>query len=128
METLKFEEICPYLPYSLIIQYKIEGLFGNVKLYEGELIDLNWRSKEANSSCMASHKLEDIKPLLIPMSEINTIMKWPDGEYMMTDIPNEHETADGMQYDTFIMYVERHFDVFRLIERGLALNKLTFKS
>lgn len=163
MGTLKFEEVYPYLPYGLIIQYKIEGWSG-AQFYESELIDLNFRSKEANSSCIASHKLADIKPLLIPISEFGawdeifmrglSACVWEEEIFSLAfeyhddavecliyvnDIKynctfsyingNLEFNGDIMfnQWAAFAEMFKQHIDVFGLIERGLALNKLTFK-
>lgn len=126
-KKLELRHIAPYLPYKLKVRIlPLNDLYSDQITFIECLSDEFVTFKKAPDYYFQDNEPDiDFKPLLIPLSEQNTIMKWPDGEYKMTDIPNEHECADTMQYATFLMYVERHFDVFNLIDSGLALNKLT---
>lgn len=72
--NLEIKHLAPYLHYGLKIQYVVRAFFDD-KLYIGDLIDLNCRENMANSSCVLSHKIVDVKPLLLPLTAL-TYKQW----------------------------------------------------
>jgi hypothetical protein len=79
--------------------------------------------------------LHRIKPLLVPLSELKNTNAYEDiskaceqrmvEEYYHLRLEKNYSPL-GMPYWVFTILVEYHFDVFGLIDAGLALNKLEY--
>jgi len=113
METIKLEELAPYLPYNLMFTF---GTTGNCVILEmqglaqGEINNsYHWWKIETN----------DIKPLLRPLSDMmlpEHILGIGKIEWN-TESDNAAYTLKQYQY----LY-SHHFDLNKLIDRGLALS------
>lgn len=112
LQQLELKHLAPYLPYELILYHKYA---------DTELI------KELNggniySICDGS---TSYKPLLIPLSQIE------DELFDEIGFADEEDfiacVLDGsILHSNWLKLVERHYDVFGLIDAGLALNKMDF--
>ena len=115
---LELKHLSPYLPYGLTNQrafhtpQKIDGIVGN-KVYFGDTILF----------------INQIKPLLRPLSdleenwkEVNSPYDYPDFGHMERSILSGHAN-----YEFIIELISEHFDVFGLIDKGLAINLNTIK-
>lgn len=76
---------------------------------------------------------KDVKPLLLPLSELTKVqfteMGWvnePNG-CSFTDLIIEYADNEKLDMKDVKYLCQQHFDVFGLIEAGLALNKLDYK-
>lgn len=101
MEKLEFKHLVPYLPYNL-------GMYGC----------------QSKMSCDTLQKFIDdewdIIPILRPLSDLeldefeNKIF---NREYII-----DKETESDLSYYEWCFLFENHFDVFGLIEKGLAID------
>ena len=137
---LELKHISPYIPYDL--EFKdpetvVPGVM--VAICAGMPGLLFYENKDE----IEYFDLSRVKPLLIPLSElpkqakstvvgirnidqINSkswyLIKHKGGETCFYDLPEEMPIEDV--YDTYEQLFAAHYDVFGLIEKGLALNKL----
>lgn len=118
METhLKIEYLAPYLPYNL----KIIGHGKNISVlkYKTEASDLGGISLNG--------VLEDwhVKPILRPLNELKNEMNKFDkmvlyGGYNKGDF--RFGGIESCSPDDYQLLLKNHFDVFGLIEKGLAID------
>ncbi len=109
MEKLELKHLAPYLPY---------GLKGLGKYPNG---DDNIR--EINISNVMAYVDNDInsKPILRPLSDLTNYKGiFHNWEYII----NTELSCDITWYEWEALF-EHHFDVFGLIEKGLAIDKNT---
>ena len=134
---LTIEKICPYLPYGLQVSYfDAERVLNQICTIE--LVHLPDELTIVNSEYQYEVAIDEIKLLLIPLSELTTYAPYlkefgePDvfldynGEWAMDftvggptiswPLQSTQEYLNGLY--------KYHFDVFDLIDSGLALNKL----
>lgn len=132
---LKLEHLGPYLPYGLKVKLtfvpdsELPWYYEDKDLFVLEGMMLDWYN---------SSNITDIKPLLIPMTEIwnKEYQKQDWAEYIKYDRVKELfvvdvETSTGTMYlKSFVSIMDflysNHFDVFGLIDQDLALNKLNY--
>ena len=137
---IELKHLAPYLPYRLNTNA------GVIKIIDidSELIEIEYNPDDGSDTVVY---FSDIKPILRPLSDITkeievngerfipvekiydgSIYEWKNDkeqhgvfyDYVMD--MHTHELAEELQYNVFIMLVEWHFDVFGLIEKGLAIN------
>lgn len=124
MEKIKLSEICGYLPYGLSINNKNEELRAIVNpdgvetLFRGHLINY--------------YELEEIKPILSPLKDIYTHKykpKYAKGMHVISEIIPMYYLemikigqVKEIPYDWFELLLKEHFDVYGLINRGLAID------
>lgn len=142
MEKLKLEHIAPYLPYGLKCQ---------IDLGQNEIIITDSWGLKTGSDYPASYydegkryglMLSQIKPLLHPMSdlykeidgEIPADILFPKEYYSLIDFYEEHNRENQIQsfikdglnwcetYSFWEYLLSKHFDVFSLIDNGLAID------
>ena len=113
MEKLELKHLAPYLPYKL----KVMGEYGK---YE-EVIGYE------NNHLLFEYglgKIESLKPILRPLSDLSKNEFISElGHFTKTFKFN----LDVTEYQFIIKMIKLHFDVFGLIEKGLAINKNTIK-
>jgi hypothetical protein len=135
MKKLEIKHLAPYLPYGLKIQGQthksIETLFG----LKGETVFV-----EYSQSLYAWADIFDIKPILRPLSDLTKEIEH-NGERF---VPSERYNIDKdflyeidtnqediiyidvlEMYNLFLILLEMHFDVFGLIDKGLAIDTNT---
>ena len=110
MKTLELKHLAPYLPYRLNMLSSEMGI---------------WELNPCSFQEDGTPRFGVSKPLLIPLSAFNDsdadreIFK--TGNYYTSVYLNK--TKDLPQWE-FEILCKHHFDVFGLIDAGLALNKL----
>jgi len=137
---LTLEHLTPYLPYNVRVKHKhggearINGIFFNGLFPKGGIRvgDIKkWPDKKA----ISDWPVPDVKPILRPLSEFNEI-GWYDedeNEIHLTQYTDDnlffHNILDSddvpIQAVLHLMgqLFEKHYDVFGLIEAGLAVKK-----
>jgi hypothetical protein len=133
MKKLEIKHLAPYLPYGLKCQWgadeaSITGLIRNAVVLIGE----HWEESQKTD-------LSNIKPLLCPLSDLTKedkdglikiydIIMWCEGNCdayedwadIFCEIPSE-ELIIQAPYEVVQELLKQHFDVFGLIEQGLAI-------
>lgn len=136
---LELKHLTPYLPYGLKVKYK-----GQIK----ELLGLKNHSPWSSQTMVCVNKGEwtyeyEIKPILIPLSDLQNkeLDYWIEFEsktnefdctYLIEALINKTFYAKDVHF-AFKIYdilFKMHFDVFGLIEEGLAIdiNKINYKN
>ena len=114
---LELKHLAPYLPYGLTYQVKLKEIKLMV-ISTGNIYNI---LRAVNEGVYG----DEYKPILRPLSDLTKVLQWDDGQYMMTDY--DDFDLDETSYNTIQGYLARHFDVFGLIEKGLAININTLK-
>ena len=142
MEKLELKHLAPYLPYSLKCQLVDQGETVIAKLC-GAYTDNSYAFFDTVES---EHGFDSIKPILRPLSdlieEINHngdifypcdkvsddiahlylgTSEIPSNEEVVSNVISEHHVIE-LQYLFVGKLFEWHFDVFGLIEKGLAID------
>ena len=131
METLELKHLAPYLPYSLEFNCDFNGIQEMTGLFVAEedgepLVQFKGYCADINDT---THK-----PILRPLSDLTKEIEI-DGEKIVISNEyrscrfNEMSTLKGgsvilrsimlKEYDIILKY---HFDIFGLIEKGLAID------
>jgi hypothetical protein len=113
---LKLEDLAPYLPYGLMCELTDKSKIKVAKLC-GAYTDNSYAFFDTVES---EHGYSKIKPILRPLSDLTKVLQWDDGQYMMTDF-DDFDLAET-SYNTVQDYLAKHFDVFGLIPKGLAID------
>jgi len=120
---LELRHLAPYLPYGL----KAEILDNQIKEIRGI-----GRFKDVSYACFDEmdkankfddeFRLEEIKPILHPLSDITEhhakVVGYSSKEKLIKAIEGQ-----DLNYNNFSELFEEHYDVFGLIDKGLAINK-----
>lgn len=138
-ETLQLEHLCGYLPYGLKMQIdwpngNVEGgLLKSIGLHPGtggeDLLTIFVEIEKDNSRQFIFRKNQKkyaVKPLVIPLSELTLELlnnEMPEQLIRICKTNQKHILTYG--YQTICILMKYHFDVFGLLEKGLAVNKLT---
>lgn len=141
MSEIKFEQIAPYLPYNLeceILNYKSDYVgekYATVKgyYYLGNECFFNFKK---GRDC-AGKSVKEFKPILRPLEDLKkeitvngkkfTPIKTFFREARMLiehelKVTNGNIICDYMSYEIMLKLFEWHFDVFYLLDKGLAVN------
>jgi hypothetical protein len=117
-EKLELKHLAPYLPYGLKLQSK--NPFG-IK-HTCSLVFEREEYLECNIKTAIKYQF---KPILIPLSELTKESAinygYPDEHHLERSVLSSHAP-----YKIWIELVSEHYDVFGLIDKGLAIdiNKL----
>ena len=137
---LTIKELAPYAPYNLKVQLGVT---------ERDLTAISCDSKYvfvteyigARKKQMAG--IESIKPLLRPLSDLTNEIEHNGEKFVFSDLyftnnkiikaqnPNNclfNNMLNDLDYNSIQLLLRYHFDVFGLIERGLALPIKKMKS
>tara|TARA_R110002167_G_C12573455_1_gene642787 strand:+ start:35 stop:454 length:420 start_codon:yes stop_codon:yes gene_type:complete len=133
---LELKHLAPYLPYGLKV---LSSFSESATISSLHLTDLESR-KAVNLQLdgvpitFRGDNLDSIKPILRPLSDLKTIekeIKLVDSYWYVDDYLTEKCTVDKiypLHVIEFIPYaimqvlLKHHFDVFGLIEKGLAID------
>lgn len=141
MEKLELKHIAPYLPYGL----KYQGYYGGVSTMRDikHIRDYNEETDEYTPNIQVDgYTIEFIKPLLRPLSdlckeiddEVPADILFPKEFYSLIDFYEEHNRENQIQsfikdglnwcepYSFWEYLFSKHFDVFGLIDKGLAID------
>ncbi len=133
MEKLELKHLSPYLPFKLRMMYGERNCMLNI----GAGSSKNWIGINAAISRQWNEEFP-IKPILRPLSdltkEIETQGKFStsyldklktnedSGCYIDYTAITELDCVKEYSYETLVKLFEWHFDVFGLIEKGLAID------
>jgi len=138
-DKLGLKDIAPYLPYGLIVNFnRNNGMFksDNVNLLN-TAICYNESVKETFFMYgNVTYGLFDCTPLLRPLSDLTkeievngkTFIPYEEleknavSEYWWQSI-NSHGIGPTAHFHLILLLLEWHFDIFGLIEKGLAIKK-----
>ena len=125
---IELKHLAPYLPYGL----KGKEFAESEKMYELTIIQTNAKYKfiwNLVDNHLANSRI-DCKPILRPLSDLNTFkpksllgrttFEWSyyeTKEHLITSIKTQKVNHNIWQF-----LLEHHFDVFGLIEKGLAID------
>lgn len=129
MKKLKLEHLAPYLPYGL----KRHCPGSSVLIHDYVTIDFS-------QGMIDSHRKMEWKPILRPLSDLpkeieidginfipnNVLAESSITEYWWQGI-NTFGISPNAHFALILLLLEWHFDVFGLIENGLAININTIK-
>ena len=135
MEKLELKHLAPYLPYGLKMSEQKYDLVLNVNNHPNHCVDLEYSIKE------------QVKPILRPLSdltkekhfeklkEINKDFDFEQEPKVLDDlmiIPSCYENYVELEFTEWFYLMEylykNHFDVFGLINKGLAIDINTLKN
>lgn len=120
---LELKHLAPYLPYELKCKLKDQGKETIGKL-SGCYSDNSYAFFDTVES---EHGFEDIKPMLRPLSDLGIedakAHNYPDEGHLERSLLSGHAP-----YKVWIEFVKEHFDVFGLIEKGLAIDISTIEN
>jgi len=132
---LTIDLIAPYLPYGLKV--KVEPISDLYSERIAEVDCLCFKDLCVTLTGSPDYYFEDeepdiaIKPLLLPLSEFNDSAADTEIYEVMGSYYSAHPdfcTPDELPYKVIQILLKHHFDVFGLLESGLALDKSTYKS
>lgn len=125
---LELKHLAPYLPYGLNILY----WNGNAKEYVEILQVLHYENRHVLGS-------DKHKPILRPLSDLATFiihnevefypLEWiaQELDYDLYSLEYYREHTLRIPYEILSKLLEWHFDIFGLIEKGLAVDINTLK-
>lgn len=124
---IKLKHLAPYYPYELDIMYDgqkwlLHALFNTCVGLINETND-----DPLDGAVKAMYK--SIKPILRPLSDL-TKEQFPDGSENQNvrwwEIKIEVGVLNSLNYDSIQELLKEHYDIFGLIDKGLAIdiNKL----
>lgn len=147
MEKLELKHIAPYLPYGVeaIHDYSdrtMRGIISRIEINKRDNDSIWYDISLKNKKITRDISLESIKPLLRPLSdlykeidgEIPADILFPKEYYSLIDFYEEHNRENQIQsfikdglnwcetYSFWEYLLSKHFDVFSLIDKGLAIN------
>ncbi len=114
MEKLTLEHLAPYLPYKLRIKGINTPKFKSIELTTD---NINNCIHDVNCGYIDDWR----KPILHPMSDLkknNSI----DSKTIQIQLLELNNDVSIISYQLHSWLCENHYDVFRLIEKGLAVN------
>jgi len=135
---LELKHLAPYLPYGLKVQCDIwneeicavDGFSATLK--DVRLTCIIARNKERSEATTWTPKLEHCKPILRPLSDLTKNIDNDERNvkyysllktcYSEVDLRNFQEVPLIQKYDDVQILLEYHFDIFGLIEKGLAID------
>jgi hypothetical protein len=126
MEKLELKHLAPYLPYALMLQEKARPRFQN-----GDYIFSveKWVGRDIARPFVKRHGVVWCKPILRPLSDLNKTIEingtkfHPKGQIrVLTSYKFADFELKDMQYGIIQLLFQWHFDVFGLIEKGLAID------
>ena len=117
---LELKDLAPYLPYKLeilcdygcdeLLRYYLSGIHSDNTIFDSEGEDFT---------------LEDIKPILRPLSDLTEDSRFLSSDDYMMVLEGDVDSfiiLNYFSYRSVESLFENHFDVFGLIEKGLAID------
>ena len=126
---LELKHLAPYLPYGLEIKTHLLTNANRIKVTAVLIHDqIEYYDEDSGYEII---NFTDIKPILRPLSDLTkeiehdgrrfvpaNIMGYEKGQYYLMRKPTNY----NMSYNNVTQLLEWHFDVFGLIDNGLAIN------
>ena len=123
---LEIKHLAGYLPYGLNTKYQLSGVIGLITEQRDEVRD----KKLTSDNC--DFVLKFCKPILRPLSDLDihefrSNKNYPDLEVSQGSIDKLFKIEIGNDLQCFDISIfeylfERHFDIYGLIENGLAID------
>ena len=136
MEEITVQQISSYIPYGLTLKaHNGIGKLKGIDTTHNSIMLYYW----INGNSMRSFSI-DCKPILRPMSDIEDYFEQLYGrlehndvtEYLDADFLDDHDhleiedlqnvKPEIIPYGTLKVLLKHHFDIFGLIDKGLAIN------
>lgn len=141
MEKLELKHLAPYLPYELKCHLQGENMQDCPVLFEIQSLNIHGADcHEVNGVYILETFFEDIFPILRPLSDLTKEIEYKgesfcsidyisttkaDSQRIIRRVVNQ-QNLDCLEYWQFERLLSLHFDVFGLIEKGLAIDINTF--
>ena len=149
MKTLKLEHLAPYLPYELTVMHeghiaRIVSYYMPAGNYKKDCWIVSMEDTIDNELSCSTH-FSEIKPILRPLSDLTKEIehngeKFVPNEYLNSDCKKyctpedwdailfiEVENINSVPYVIVNQLIEWNFDIFNLIQDGLAVDKNTIE-
>jgi hypothetical protein len=114
MEKLELKHLAPYFPYNLKLMY-------NGRIISIDAIGENYIL--IDESFQENTRFQYIKPILRPISHLNE----DNASFLSSEayllVLEDSLRLNNMSYLDFEKLIENHYDVFGLIDKGLAISK-----
>ena len=122
MEILTIEHLAPYLPYNISLQFIIR----KDVVRTGVMTRLLNYSHETHTERVAidnydSEHIWMFKPILRPLEDLNKAI-WQEINTVFDFSELKDYDINFIPYSLFEFLIGNHFDVFDLIEKGLAID------
>ena len=141
---LELKHLAPYLPYSLIFKTDfdhLQYLMTSLNIHKSK-VTFRAINNFKNSKTKAVKLLGNNKPILRPLSDLTTshnifedkaicFIDESDngGSFTIDDIYFKYKESSFSDWrNAYLLLLKNHFDVFGLIEKGLAIDINTIKS
>jgi len=114
---LELKHIAPYLPYGLNGRYTLSEV---ITLSAGQKDEV--RNKILAPDCVPFF-LSNCKPILRPMSDLDTDDDaWFHKKTSIEYVIEFNSVLDDLDYSTVQLMIANRYDVFGLIDQGLAID------
>ena len=138
MEKIELKHLAPYLPYGL----KMTWSDGKINVLNPELDEIDYSENEVNLTLVLfiiNKGHNDIKPILRPLSDLTEEITHKGKTFIPAARMITHGFHNSFWYEIdkfdyrylyamdFEKLLEWHFDVFGLIDAGLAIDINTLK-
>jgi hypothetical protein len=130
MKTLELKHLAPYLPYGLNFKTDFDHIFYRMSGLEinKSIVVLKAKNNAKNTKRLLLKKLINSKPILRPLSDLTKEIqvngeKFVPKEWLRLNYISENIGLNTAvwSYRTIEKLLEWHFDVFGLIDKGLAV-------
>ena len=128
MEKLELKHLAAYLPYNLKVTFEHD------EEHTHDLVGLNynWQGVDLISQFgdFGRSEIEKAKPILRPLSDLANEIEHKGEKFMPADklphlylsyLIDDPELIMTIEYEDVQKLISWHFDVFNLIEKGLAV-------
>lgn len=115
---LELKHLAPYLPYGVMCELQDQGETKQAKLC-GAYSDNSYAFFDTVES---EHGYDSIKPILRPLSDLTKEIEHNGKKFIPIQITRNY-TDENVSYKLCDKLFEWHFDVFGLIDQGLAIPK-----
>ncbi len=143
MKQLTINEIAPYIPYKTECIYT--GTNERKRIVGADIYSIKLQNLDENFFVLSTvFDYKEIKPILRPLSDLIPFIKERYGMlehqditgYFDADFLEEHSLeiddienteVNHIPYGTLQVLLKHHFDIFELIDKGLAIDINTLK-
>lgn len=130
MQKLELKHLAPYLPYGLTVYYDKSGLGKRelgTEIIDGKMVDMFEAIKLQHIPAL--RPLSDLTKEIdlngykniVPFNVLGNIFSIRQDENNVYNVISDIHT-NSLEYNIMTKLIEWHFDVFGLIEKGLAID------
>jgi len=120
---LELKHLAPYLPYGLKLNLnRNQGMYvdSNINILRTEICYNETVNEAYIKYDLVTYGMEDIKPILRPLSDLTKDKKVCSTYMVGVHLEDMH--INRWEWNLISYCFENHFDVFGLIEKGLAID------